>query len=159
MAEEWQASDTKFAGYGLDDEVRKKYFDRFENSLTLFEANIKYLSNGFYPKYLWEFVATVCALYVEFLPKFDYGKDADIVANMAKIESYIRTGVYALDQRTLEGLARITDGEEKKAVLIYFDFVKYFMQLRIFMEKNGITKYERPQHNPAEMILRGVAKS
>lgn len=155
-SEGWQSGSTRFSGYALFDEVRLRYFKRFENSLDLLEANQKYISQGYLPRYLWEFISTVCSLYVELEPKLDYGKDRDLVVALGKIKRLMQTGQYELDNSKLKSLGKIEDIDQQKSLAIYFDFVAYFFQMRRFIELNGITKYEQAEHDLAEMIMRGL---
>lgn len=155
-SEGWQAGTTKFSGYALFDEVRLRFFKRFENSLDLLEANQKYISQGYLPRYLWEFISTVCSLYVELEPKLDYGKDKQVAKALGKIKMLMETGQYDIDPTTMKKMAKIEDEDQQKSLAIYFDFVAYFFQMRKFIEFNGITKYEQAEHDLAEMIMRGL---
>jgi hypothetical protein len=155
-SEGWQTGSTKFAGYALFDEVRRRIFNRYENSLDLLEANTKYISQGFLPKYLYEFIATVGALYVELEPKLKYGNEKDKFDDLIKIKTLLRSGQFTLPGVQLARLEKVDDEEQKKSLALYFQFVDYFFTIRSFIEENGITKYEQAEHDLAEMIMRGL---
>lgn len=155
-SEGWQAGGTKFSGYALFDEVRLRYFRRLENSLDLLEANQKYISKGEMPRFLWEFISTVCSLYVEMEPKLNYGKDKEIANNLLKIKYLMTTGTFSLTKESLQNVSRVDDEDMKKSLATYFDFVNYFFQLRNFIELNGITHYEQAEHDLAGMIMYGL---
>lgn len=158
------ASEVFYHGYGLDDSVRTRIFARYERCLDLFEENQMYISEGYMPKKNWEFIGATCGLFLELMPKFGYGKKNVMQDEQDLVLSFIYSRTFKLTNDLnviLERVADQTNDDQalmlRKNKMLYFGFVKIFIKLRVFLESNGITKYERKEWDREGMLIRGAA--
>lgn len=153
-------SKVRFTGFALYDEVRLQYFRRFEDALNYFQSNLIYVIEGKTPaKYVANFVSRVCSLYIELEPKLNYMKNSKLTKNLEKMNRYLSSGEFIPDQDINPKMLEKLQGDpEKNIVRLFLEFSTYLRDLRMFLEDNGITRYEQPKYDPAEEVIRGYAR-
>jgi hypothetical protein len=147
-----------YKGMALYDPVRFQYFKRFEDALNNYQECIKQISGGFVPNNTYTFVAKVASLYVEIFPKLEYN-ESKLKDNLAHIENSLVTGVFEPRKQLSSDIhLKVEKAAERNVLALFLEYSSYFLQLRQFLEQNGITSYEVKKYDEAEEPIRDLAR-
>jgi hypothetical protein len=147
-----------YKGFALYDQVRFQYFKRFEFALNEYQECLKSVINGKLPPLtINSFVSKICTLYIELSPKIQYVKDEKLKNALTNIERYIATGEFKPNiALTADQFPAIQKIDERELAALFVEFSHYLFYLRLFIEKNGITFYERTEFQLHENPIRAL---